>query len=70
MRNINLTMNIKERGITVGDLIIAIILIITATLLVQNLNKDKKSKINLLNQENINHKETILLKNNPYIKCV
>ena len=38
-------MNLKERGITVGDLLIFIIIIITTTTLVKTFNKDKKTTI-------------------------
>ena len=44
-------MNLKERGITIGDLIIIIILIFTTTTLVKSFNKDKKSSLNQSNQE-------------------
>ncbi len=45
------TMNIKERGITVGDLLIILIIIITSTILVKSFNKDKKTTINCTNQD-------------------
>ena len=38
-------MNLKERGITVGDLLVFIIIIITTTTLVKKFNKDKKITI-------------------------
>ena len=44
-------MNLKERGITIGDLIIIIILIFTTTTLVKSFNKDKKSSLNQINPE-------------------
>jgi hypothetical protein len=46
-------MNLKERGITVGDLLILIIIIITSTVLIKSLNKDKKTTLNHSNSENI-----------------
>ncbi len=46
-------MNLKERGITVGDLVILIIIILTTTILVKTLNKDKQTTLNLSNQESI-----------------
>ena len=46
-------MNLKERGITVGDLLIILIIIITTTVIFKNLNKDKKTTYNLSNQEKI-----------------
>ena len=36
-------MNLKERGITVGDLLIILIIIITSTILIKSFSKDKKS---------------------------
>ena len=38
-------MNLKERGITVGDLLIFLIIIITTTFLVKSFNKDKKTAL-------------------------
>jgi len=49
-------MNLKERGITVGDLLILIIIIITSTILVKSLSKDKKTTLNYSNQEQISYK--------------
>ena len=46
-------MNIKERGITVGDLVILLIIILTSTILVKSFNKDKKTFLNPSNQEKI-----------------
>ena len=40
-------MNLKERGITVGDLLIILIKIITSTILIKSFNKDKKTTLNL-----------------------
>ena len=39
-------MNLKERGITVGDLLIILIIILTSTILVKTLKEDKKSTLN------------------------
>ena len=36
-------MNFKERGITIGDLLIIFIIILTTTILVKSFNKDKKT---------------------------
>ena len=41
--NIKIIMNLKERGITVGDLIIIIIIILTTTVLVKTFNNNKKT---------------------------
>ena len=39
-------MNLKERGITVGDLLILLIIILTTTILFKTFNKDKKETLN------------------------
>ena len=49
-------MNLKERGITVGDLLIIIIIIITSTILIKSLSKDKKTTHSLSNQAQITYK--------------
>ena len=38
-------MNFKERGITIGDLLIIFIIILTTTILVKSFNKDKKTTL-------------------------
>ena len=48
-------MNLKERGITVGDLLIIIIIIITSTVLIKSFSKDKKTTHNLSNQEQVTY---------------
>ena len=51
-------MNLKERGITVGDLlIILIIIIITSTIFIKSSRKDKKTTLNYSNQEQVSYKE-------------
>ena len=50
-------MNLKERGITVGDLLILIIIIITSTILIKSFSKEKKTTLNYSNQEQISYKE-------------
>ena len=50
-------MNLKERGITVGDLLIILLLILTTTAIVKSFNKDKKSTLNLSNQYKISYKK-------------
>ena len=50
-QNICLIMNLKERGITVGDLLIILIIIITSTILIKSFSKDKKTTLNYNNQE-------------------
>ena len=50
-------MNLKERGITVGDLLIILIIIITSTILVKSFSKEKKTSLKYFNQENVSHKK-------------
>ena len=50
-------MNLKERGITVGDLLIILIILITSTILIKSFSKDKKTKLNYSNQEQVSYKE-------------
>ena len=50
-------MNLKERGITVGDLLIILIIIITSTILIKSFSKDKKTTLNFSNQEQVRHKK-------------
>jgi len=56
-QNICFTMNLKERGITVGDLLIILIIIITSTILIKSFTKDKKTTLNYSNQEQVSYKE-------------
>jgi len=60
--NINLTMNLKERGITVGDLLIILIIIITSTILIKSLGKEKKTTLNYINQEELPYKKDLYQK--------
>ena len=55
-------MNLKERGITVGDLLKILIIIITSTILIKSFSKDKKTTLNYSNQEQVSYKE-ITIKN-------
>ena len=48
-------MNFKERGITVGDLLIIFLIILTTTILVKTFNKDKKTTLNPGYQERISY---------------
>ncbi len=50
-------MNLKERGITIGDLLIILIIILTSTILVKSLNKDKKTTSYQSNQEILSYKK-------------
>ena len=49
-------MNLKERGITVGDLLIILIIIITSTILIKSFSKDKKTTLIYTNQYEVSHK--------------
>ena len=49
-------MNLNERGITVGDLLI-ILIIITSTILIKSFTKDKKTTLNYSNQEQVSYKK-------------
>jgi hypothetical protein len=51
-------MNFKERGITVGDLLIILIIIITSTILIKSFSKDKEKTLNYSNQEKVSYKKT------------
>ena len=48
-------MNLKERGITVGDLLIILIIIITSTVLIKSFSKDKKTTLNYIYQEQVSY---------------
>jgi len=50
-------MNLKERGITVGDLLIILIIIITSTILIKSFSKDKKTTLNYSNPEQVSYRE-------------
>ena len=50
-------MNLKQRGITVGDLLIILIMLITSTILIKSFSNDKKTTLNYSNQEQISYKE-------------
>ena len=52
-------MNLKDRGITVGDLLILIIIIITSTILIKSFSKDKKTTINYSDQGEIHYDENL-----------
>ena len=55
-QNICFIMNLKERGITVGDLLI-IIIIITSTILIKSFSKEKKTTFNYSNQEQVSYEK-------------
>ena len=51
-------MNIKERGVTIGDLLIIFIIILTTTLLVKSFKKDKETTLNFSIQEISSYRKT------------
>ena len=59
-------MNLKERGITIGDLLISIIIILATTTLLKTFKKDKKPTLKLNNPEHISLKNISLSKNHFY----
>ena len=48
-------MNLKERGITVGDLLVVIIIIFTTTLLVKTFNRNNQTTENFSSQVMISY---------------
>jgi len=44
-------MNLKERGITIGDLLIIVLIIISTTFLIKKMNKDSQTNFNFINSE-------------------
>ena len=54
-------MNLKERGITVGDLLI-ILIIITSTILIKSFSKDKKTTSFHGDQEQVTFKKNFYQK--------
>ena len=59
-------MNLKERGITIGDLLISIIIILATTTLLKTFKKDKKPTFQYNDQEYISLKTISLPKNQFY----
>ena len=59
-------MNFKERGITVGDLILTIIIIFTSVILVKTFNKDKSTSLKFINRETISYRKLFLNKFNQF----
>ena len=52
-------MNIKDRGITVGDLLIILIIILTSTVLIKSFNKEKKTTLDYKNLEKVSNKNVL-----------
>ena len=55
-------MNLKERGITVGDLLIILIIIISSTILIKSFSKDKKTTLNYSNPEQVSYEKNFYQK--------
>jgi len=51
-------MNLKDRGITVGDLLIILIIVISSSILIKSFSKDKKTTYNFSNQEQVSYKKS------------
>ena len=51
-------MNLKERGVTVGDLLIILIIIITSTVLIKSFSKEKKTTFASSYQEKVSYEKT------------
>ena len=49
-------MNLKKRGITVGDLLITFVIIVLSTFLIKTLNKDNKTTFNQINLVKLSYK--------------
>ena len=56
-KNKCLIMNLKERGITVGDLLIILLIIITSTIIIKSLSKDRKTTLNYSNQQQVSYEK-------------
>ena len=56
--NLYFIMNLKERGITIGDLLIILIIIITSTIIIKSLNKETKTTFDYINEEKVTCKKT------------
>ncbi len=63
-------MNLKERGITIGDLLIIFIIILTTTILVKSFSKDKETTLHQSLQENVSYNMNFLLKTHSNILSV
>ena len=53
-------MNFKERGITIGDLLIIFIIIITSTFLIKSVTKDKKTSLNYVYHEKASYNKNYI----------
>ena len=46
-------MNLKDRGLTVGDLIVVVVIIVSTIFVVKNINKDSSKSLNFTTIERI-----------------
>ena len=46
-------MNLKDRGLTVGDLIVVVVIIVSTIFVVKNINKDSSKSLNYTTIERI-----------------
>ena len=51
-------MNLKDRGVTVGDLLFLLIIIISTTFIIKNLNKENNKSFNFVQPEILTFKKT------------
>ena len=49
-------MNLKDRGLTVGDLIVVVVIIVSTIFVVKNINKDSSKSLNFTTIERISLK--------------
>ena len=56
-------MNFKERGITIGDLLLLFIIILTSLLAFKSFKTDKEKSLNTYNQEQLSSKSFLLSEN-------
>ena len=56
-KHIFFIMNLKERGITVGDLLLVLIIFITSTIVIKSFSKDKQTTLNSINQQQFSYKK-------------
>ena len=49
-------MNLKDRGITIGDLLIILIVIGSATFIIKNINNEKETSIQGMQSEKISNR--------------
>ena len=53
-------MNLRKRGIMIGDLLIILIIILTSTVLIKSFKKEKKTTLNYNNLEKVSNKNVFI----------